>query len=261
MITCHDNQIDVQTSVAPTDPSLSKTYQTKGATVLNNASNLCPTTISSILNDRHVKIYESDYWALNPNVIDFEGEYLFVGNPVHQSGVIYPQAGAFTSFTLRLKVDCDSVVITLDPPDAQKFSITPPAFTKLSPYQSFDLDFWQRSSLVAPVTHLLGQEFVNPHPWSCNIETTLYEDDNNVYRTDTLPDFQISLDNTSSPHTISLEKNVNYIFSPMTRQMVVKAVLIEETNGVSVPASSIAEIEFNLNMFHDCSNFEKNLVT
>ena len=83
LITCYDNQIDVQTSATPTDPTLSKTYQTKGASVISNASNLCPTTISSILNNRYIDIIESDYKAATPTESDFEGEYLFVGNPVH----------------------------------------------------------------------------------------------------------------------------------------------------------------------------------
>ena len=67
MITCHDNQIDVLTSATPTDPSLSKTYQTKGASILSSDSQLCPSTISSKLNvDRHIDIIESDYLAATP---------------------------------------------------------------------------------------------------------------------------------------------------------------------------------------------------
>ena len=46
-------------------------------------------------------------------------------------------------------------------------------------------------------------------------------DGNDARRTDTLPDIGISLDATSSPQTLKLEKNTNQKMVPMTRPIMI----------------------------------------
>ena len=89
------------------------------------------------------------------------------------------------------------------------------------------------------------------------MEPTIYEKfTNGALNASYLHYVAISLDKTTDPVTIDIVQNTNIKFLAMTRYMVVQAVLIEETNGVTVTCSSTEQISFTLKIFHDCSNFE-----
>lgn len=110
------------------------------------------------------------------NKADYEGEYLFIGQAIHESNTPFSAASKapeYISFKVTIKLNCNDVTITA-PSGSLKFKIDPPSTAPNMPGGSFESDalfYWIRTK----VDHQMHGMFVNPNPFSCTLVQTLCE--------------------------------------------------------------------------------------
>ena len=104
----------------------------------------------------------------------------------------------------------------------------------------------------------MSEDFVNPHPFSCEIKLELTEEyplNSGTITAANMLDV-ISLDETTIPITINLESTTNKIYAENERKIFIRAwleFLVDPADPDSISTTDQVSLAFKLFIFPDCS--------